>query len=111
MILLLLVSIFSASTIAADSFLLTPEFKKFEAFRTFKQRIADGGEISPDSLVATNPAYYNAYVLAGDYLYKHDQFKKALGFYQQALSKVIATKKEKEHILDRIKKINNQVTQ
>ena len=30
-------------------------------------------------------------------------------FYQQALTKVIATKKEKDHILDQIKKLNKQV--
>jgi predicted choloylglycine hydrolase len=93
-------------TIAADSFLWTPTYKKFEAFREFKEQIADGQEINADSLVTTNPEFYNAYVLAGDYLYKQKQFKKALYFYQQALTKEIATKKEKDHILDRIKKLN-----
>jgi hypothetical protein len=95
----------SGLTIAADSFLLTPAYKKFEAFKKFKQQVADGGEINADSLVATNPEYYHAYVLAGDYSYKQKQFKKALYFYQQAVTKEIATKKEKDHILDRIKKL------
>ncbi|MEI9944628.1 MAG: C45 family peptidase [Chitinophagaceae bacterium] len=95
-------------TIAADSFLLTSAYKKFEAFRNFKQRIADDGEINVDSLVATNPGYYHTYVLAGDYCYDHKQFEKALYFYQQALTKVIATKKEKDHIDDRIKKLKNK---
>ena len=92
-------------TIAADSFLLTSSFQKFEAFRKIKQRITDGAEINADSLVATNPAFYNAYVLAGDYLYKKDQFEKALNFYKLALSKEIATKKEEDHIRSRINKI------
>ena len=92
-------------TIAADSFLLTSSFQKFEAFRKIKQGITDGAEINADSLVATNPAFYNAYVLAGDYLYKKDQFEKALNFYKLALSKEIATKKEEDHIRSRINKI------
>lgn len=98
----------STLSIAADSFLLTPDYQKFEAFRKFKQQIADGADINPDSLVASNPGYYHTYVLAGDYLYKRKQYQKALYFYQQALTKVIATKKEKDHILDRIEKINKK---
>ncbi|MBK5273191.1 MAG: peptidase C45 [Bacteroidia bacterium] len=93
-------------TIAADSFLLTTGFKKFEEYRKIKEQISNGREINPDSLIASNPEFFNAYVLAGDYLYKQKQFKKALYFYQQALTKVIATKKEKDHILDQIKKLN-----
>ena len=100
----------SSLTIAADSFLMTPAYKKFEAFRQFRQQIADDKEVNADSLVATNPEFYYAYILAGDYLYKQKQFKKALVFYQQALTKEIATKKEKDHILDRINKLNLHVT-
>ncbi|MBC7422602.1 MAG: peptidase C45 [Ferruginibacter sp.] len=91
--------------IAPDSFLLTKEYKNFESFRKFKQRIADGGNIDADSLVATDPQFYNAYVLAGDYSFKQKDYKKALRFYQQALTKVIATKKEEDHINTQIKKI------
>jgi isopenicillin-N N-acyltransferase like protein len=97
----------SSLTVAADSFLLTTAYKNFVAFRQFKQRIADGGEVNTDSLVATNPEYYHAYVLAGDYSYKHGQFEKALYFYEKALTKEIATKKEKDHILDQLKKLRN----
>jgi predicted choloylglycine hydrolase len=93
-------------TIAADSFLLTPAYKQFEIFRQFRQSIMDGGEVNADSLVKLNPQFYNAYVLAGDYLYKHKEYKKALYFYQQALSKEIATQKERDHITDRIKKLS-----
>jgi preprotein translocase subunit SecA len=60
-------------------------------------------------MVASNPAFYNSYVLAGDYLYKHKEYKKALQQYNQALTKVIATKKEEDHIKARIKKINKKL--
>jgi len=92
-------------TIPADSFLLSPAYRNFTAFRKFKQRLADGENIDPDSLVATNPSFYHAYVLAGDYSYKQKQFGKALHYYQEALTKVIATKKEEDHIRDRIKRL------
>lgn len=96
----------SSLTVAADPFLLTPDYKNFVVFRTLKQRILDGGEVNTDSLVASNPEFYNTYVLAGDYLYKKKQYAAALKNYQLALTKVIATKKEEDHIKEQIKKIN-----
>ena len=94
--------------IAADSFLLTPAFKNFEVFRALKQNILDGGEVNTDSLVASNPEFYNTYVLAGDYLYKQKKYSAALKNYQLALTKVIATKKEEDHIKDQIQRINKK---
>ncbi len=95
-------------TIAPDSFLLTPAYKNFVVFRTLKQHIMDGGKINADSLVASNPEFYNAYVLAGDYLYKQKKYAAALRNYQTALTKVIATKKEEDHIKAQIEKINTK---
>ncbi|HWK03010.1 MAG TPA: C45 family peptidase [Puia sp.] len=92
-------------TIQADSFLLSPDYRNFTTFRKFKQRLADGEKVDPDSLVASNPEFYHAYVLAGDYSYKQKEYARALHFYQLALTKVIATKKEEDHIRDRIKKL------
>ncbi len=94
----------SSLSIAPDSFLLTNDFKNFNQFRNFKQRMADGDEVNTDSVIASNPQFYNAYVLSADYLYKKKQFKKALEYYQLALTKEIATKKEEKHITDRITK-------
>ena len=88
----------TALTIAADSFLLTNNYKNFVLFRSFKQRIANGGAVNVDSLVNSNPDYYHTYVIAGDYLYKQKNFKEALPYYKTALTKVIATKKEEDHI-------------
>ena len=98
----------SSLTVAADSFLLTPAYKNFVLFRTLKQQIMDGGRVNADSLVASNPEFYNAYVLAGDYLYKQKDYTAALRNYQTALTKVIATKKEEDHIKEQIKKINKK---
>jgi predicted choloylglycine hydrolase len=91
-------------TIAADTFLQTAEYNRFVKFRSFKQRIEDGGTIDADSLVATDPQFYNAYVVAGDYCFKQKKYQKAIAYYQTALTKVIATKKEEQHIREQIKK-------
>ncbi len=96
-------------TIAPDPFLLTDTYKKFELFRNFKQRIAGGGSIDADSLVASNPQFYNAYILAGDYLYKNKGYKRAAVFYKQALTKVIATKKEEDYIKAQLLKLNKKI--
>lgn len=98
----------SALTIPEDTFLLTPEFKNFEIFRKFKHRIANGDLVNTDSLVASNPEFYHAYVLAGDYSYQKNEFQKALHYYQTSLTKVIATKKEEDYITNQIKKCTRQ---
>ncbi len=98
----------SSLSITADTFLLTNGYKNFVAFRTMKQRILDGKEVNADSLVASNPGFYNAYILSGDYLYKKKKYKEALQYYQAALTKVIATKKEEDHIREQISKLNKK---
>ena len=102
------VSIDSLS-VAADSFLQTKEYTDFVRFRSFRQRIADGGQINVDSLIASNPQYYNTYILAGDYLFKKDQYQKALAQYKISLTKEIATLKEEKHIRDQIKLCNEKL--
>ncbi len=99
----------SSLTVAADSFLLTEAYKNFEIFRMLKQHILDGGKVNTDSLVKSNPEFYNAYLLAGDYLYKQKKYESALLQYNIALTKVIATKKEEDHIKEQVQKINKKL--
>ncbi|MEO6231053.1 MAG: C45 family peptidase [Ferruginibacter sp.] len=94
--------------VAPDSFLLTPAYKNFVSFRTYKQRIADGELVNTDSLINSNPEFYNSYVLAGDYLVKQKDYQKALHWYNIGLTKEIATKPEEEHIRKQIKLCNNK---
>lgn len=99
----------SSLTIAADSFLLTPDYKNFTVFRNIKQQVQDGGKVNTGELVNSNPELYNTYVLAGDYLYKQKEYAAALKNYNTALTKVIATKQEEDHIREQIKKINKKL--
>ncbi|WP_300604312.1 C45 family peptidase [Niabella sp.] len=91
-------------TIPADPFIYTPKFKRFEAFRNYKAAIQDGKKINPDSLVAENPTFYNSYIIAGDYVYKKKDYKKAIQYYQKALTLEIANHGEREHAEAMLKK-------
>ncbi len=92
----------SASSVPADSFLFTPDYRKFVDFRRWKAAFMDKQPVNVPQMVADNPQYYHVYVLAGDYLYRQRQYAQAKSYYEQALTKEIATKAEKDHILQRI---------
>jgi tetratricopeptide (TPR) repeat protein len=96
-------------TIPSDTLLNTQIYKNFEAYRNILQRISDNKNIDPDSLIINNPQYYNAYIQAGDYCCRLKQFKKALGYYQHALTKVIATKEEEASVRKKIIKCNSKL--
>ncbi|HMH31892.1 MAG TPA: hypothetical protein VK543_02620, partial [Puia sp.] len=95
-------------TIAADTFLTTAPYRNFVRFRKYRQAIANGESINTDSLVASNPEFYHAYVLAGDYQLKHKEYQQALQYYRLALTKVIATKKEEDYIRKRIEELEGK---
>ncbi len=99
----------SSLTVAADTFLLSPQYKNFEKYREYKHRIAEGEDISTDSLIASNPQFYHAYVLAGDYCFKRGQFERAIKYYQQALTKEIATKQEENYIRQQVADIQKKL--
>jgi isopenicillin-N N-acyltransferase like protein len=99
----------TALTIPADSFMQTLQFKNFLDYRNYAHFISDGKKINTDSMIAENPDYYHAYVLAGDYCYKKEEYQKALDYYKTALTKVIATKKEEDHIKEQIAACNKKL--
>ena len=108
----------SAAEIGVDPFLNSPAFDSFEQFRAIRQEMemapiqaqagATGANAAadglPDRLVAANPEFYHAYVLAGDYVFKRKDYPRAKAFYEQALTKEIATAREENHIRKQIKK-------
>ncbi|NIG57207.1 C45 family peptidase [Chitinophaga sp. Cy-1792] len=88
----------SALTIPADSFLVTKDYADWKAFHQLREDMSDGKAVDLKAMVALNPEWYHTYVLAGDYSYKHKDFAAAKGYYKTALTKVIATKGEENHI-------------
>ncbi|MVT11785.1 C45 family autoproteolytic acyltransferase/hydolase [Chitinophaga tropicalis] len=94
----------STLTIAADTFLQSADYRKFVTFRNLKMAVLDGKDVDVRAMTAANPEYYHAYVLAGDYEFKHKRYSSAEGYYKTALTKVIATKAEEEHVKEQIVK-------
>ncbi|MDQ3049392.1 MAG: C45 family peptidase [Bacteroidota bacterium] len=100
----------SSETIAADSFLLTKSYTDFVAFRELKNTAANGENIDTDQLIALNPGYYQAYVLAGDYSFERKLYIKAKAYYESALKHEIATRTEERYILEQIRKCNEKAS-
>ncbi|HEX4851587.1 MAG TPA: C45 family peptidase, partial [Puia sp.] len=96
-------------TIPADPFLLTTQFRDFEKYRNYKQELQSDLPVNLDTFIETNPEFYHTYVLAGDYSYKHRQFAAALHYYQTALTKVIATRKEEDYIHAQIRNCTKKI--
>jgi isopenicillin-N N-acyltransferase like protein len=88
----------SSLNLPADTFLLTKRFQLFLKYRMYKKNLVEGKEVNPDSLIASNPNFYQAYLLAGNEMFKKNEFTQALVYYRQALSKEIATKNEENEI-------------
>jgi tetratricopeptide (TPR) repeat protein len=91
-------------TVAADSFIYTAPFQRFEQYRKNVQRATDGVAVQADSLVAENPGYYNSYVVAAHSLFQRKEYSKALAMYQKALTLEIATEGERKKIKEMILK-------
>jgi isopenicillin-N N-acyltransferase like protein len=96
----------STRTIASDTLVNTAAFAGFTQFRSYKQRILDGGSVDPDSIIASNPNYYHAYVLAGDMAAGKKEPGRARKYYQLALTKEIATLQERSAIEGKLKVLN-----
>ncbi|PUZ25141.1 peptidase C45 [Chitinophaga parva] len=98
----------SAASIGPDPFLQTDTFRLFQRYRAIRADIQNGKDIDVQELIHSNPTYYHTYVLAGDYAFKHKAFAAAKGYYEHALTLVIATKNEEDHIRAQLQKIEKQ---
>ncbi|TDX02294.1 C45 family peptidase [Dinghuibacter silviterrae] len=94
----------STGAIPPDPLMGTPAFAGFLAFRELKHQMDAGETIDPEALVKADPEYYHAYVLAGDYCYKRGERDKARAYYEEALTKEIATAKEEAYIRKQIQR-------
>lgn len=97
--------------IEEDPFLRSKEYQSFKTFKRLKAKVRGGANLSDDeikSLEASNPAYFDTYVLIADYLNKRGEGERALAYYNKALTKEIATGYEKEKVLAAIKEIKEE---
>lgn len=98
----------SAQLIPADTFLLSDQYKNFNIYRHLRDEMKEGKDIDPQALVDANPQYYHSYVLAGDYCFKKKDYPSAKKYYEAALTKVIATKGEEDHIRKQLELCNTK---
>ncbi|MCF2447479.1 C45 family peptidase [Dyadobacter sp. CY345] len=89
--------------IRADTFLLSNDYKKFEAFKVTKQKIHKYVMLGIPfklttaeefAMVKNNPGSYVTYLTLGDYFEKEKNFDKAIGYYQESLQHVVSSKNE-----------------
>jgi isopenicillin-N N-acyltransferase like protein len=99
----------SSLNLAADSFLLSDQYLHFLDYRRFRKEIKEGMDVNPDSLILSNPNFYQSCQLAGNLMFKKKFFKTAEQYYRMALSKEIATKTEENEIRRQIEKCESQL--
>jgi len=99
----------SSLNIPADSFLLTDQYRHFLDFRRYKKEMSEGIEVNPDSLIISNPNFYQSYQLAGNEMFKKKLYKTAEQYYRMALSKEIATKNEENEIRRQVERCEERL--
>jgi isopenicillin-N N-acyltransferase-like protein len=104
-------------TIEADSFLVSPDYKKFEAFKSTRQKIHKyvmlgiPYKLSASdeyAMVSNNPESYVTYLSLGEYYQKRKRYDKAIGYYQEALGHEVSSKSEISAIQAKIKECKKE---
>lgn len=101
----------SAGTIAADPFLDTDGFLKFNKFKSMQKLLKQminaretkkisGSFIS--EFIGTNPFYFEVYSTTGDYYRSLNDYKNAAEYYRLALGKIIPRQNEKDRIIEKL---------
>lgn len=85
-------------SIPADPFLLTDAYRQYVKFSQFRFPFNDHTGFNADSVIQWNPNSYHAYMLAADYYYEREEWKKAIPLYETGLTKEVATMQERYHM-------------
>lgn len=102
---------FDSLYIDRDPFLASADYKKFEAFKSVRQKITKYVMLdTPLSLtpqdeknfIANNAQSYLPYFFLGEYHQKKGDFGKATGYYEQALKHEVSSLNEEKSIRERI---------
>jgi hypothetical protein len=101
----------NADNIPADSFLKTTEYADFLLFRKNKMALLHHQPVDTAQVIHTNPLFYDAYRVAGDYSNEHKWYAAALQYYRQALQYEIATADERKSIERKILTARKQLKQ
>jgi isopenicillin-N N-acyltransferase like protein len=88
--------------IAPDSFIYARQFKDFMVFRQNKMALLQHKAVDTAAVVKSNPNFYDAYRIAGDYCMQKQWYSPAINYYGQALKYEIATLGEKKSIMNKM---------
>jgi isopenicillin-N N-acyltransferase like protein len=99
----------TALNIAPDTFLSTPEYRQFMAYRKNKIAILMKQPVDTAEVVRNNPNLYDSYRIAGDYCMQKGWYASAIGYYKQALTREVATKDERVAIAKKIRESEKQL--
>jgi tetratricopeptide (TPR) repeat protein len=98
-------------TVAADPFLKSLAYKKYEVYKNIKQRIQKYTMLgipmvltrnNEELFIETNPNNYNTYMSLGDYYKTKGNFKKAIRYYSKSLNYSISSLDEEAIIKAKI---------
>jgi tetratricopeptide (TPR) repeat protein len=105
-------------TIPEDPFVSSPDFKKFELYRSIKNHViyitkAPGNiqlsKVLEDAFIQNNPESYYVYQLLGNYYKERADYSRAISYYETALAKEVATNKEATQIKEALAFCKNPV--
>jgi predicted choloylglycine hydrolase len=103
-------------TIPADTFLFSQEYKNFIRFKEIRTQIQaaiksetriSGEDYLLNEIIELNPDFFETYVYLGNYFSKFEVKDKAILAYRKALTKEVPNIYQKDNILDKIKKLEN----
>lgn len=104
--------------ILPDSFLLSPDYKKYELYKITKQKISNFTFLGlPVSLtekeieeyIKNNPKNYITYMSLGDYFKKKKDYSRAISYYEESLKYEVASINEREKIKSNIEHCNKKL--
>jgi len=88
--------------IAPDTFLNTQEFRNFELFRKNKMALTLKQPVDTAQTVHSDPKFFDAYRVAGDYCRNKKWYTAAINYYVKALDCELPTFAEKQSLQKRI---------
>ncbi|HTM66319.1 MAG TPA: C45 family peptidase [Flavipsychrobacter sp.] len=95
--------------IAPDSFLYSNEYAQFLKFRKNKIALLFHKPVDTAEVVHSNPYFYDAYRIAGDYCREKGWYQPAISYYEQALTYEVATLDERDAISKKISECRKKV--
>ncbi len=104
--------------IPSSPFLTSGDFQRFIKFKRLRndiKKIIDertqiiNEEEFIDDFINCNPEYYQVWVLAGDYYYNVQNYRKALLYYQESLTKEFENAATKSSVKEKVKNIEREI--